>query len=633
MPRLAAAALPLLIASALAPVPFPTAAQTAPSTAAAAADVMRLDVDASDLSRRVLHARQRISVRAGALTLLYPQWIQGNHSPTGPIEKLAGLRIRGNGQAIAWQRDPLDVYAFKLVVPEGVNELELSFDVLTPTAGNQGRVVMTPDVLNLQWNQVALYPAGVPARTIEVAPSLTLPAGWQAGTALELEARDGDRLRYRTVPLHTLLDSPVFAGRHFKQFDLAPGAKIPVRLNVVADAAKYLEAKPEQLKPHRELVVQAGRLFGSQPYDRYDFLLSLSGQLSGIGLEHHRSSENGVDTDYFTGWDGGSATGRDLLAHEFVHAWNGKSRRPAGLVVDNFNQPLNDELLWVYEGQTQYWGYVLAARSGLWKQEFARDALAQVVARYAHDRPGLAWRSLQDTTYDPVIAQRRPKPYGSYQLSEDYYSGGQLVWLAVDAKLRELSGDKRSLDDFARAFFGGENGDYRVRPYAFEDVVAALNGVVAFDWAGFLRARLDAHAPPLDGLAASGWKLSFADTPSEYQKLAEGERKATDLTYSLGMSVANSDANVVSVRWDGPAFNAGIAPGSHLLAVNGYAANGERLKDAVTAAKDGKPIELIVKNADVVRTVRIDYREGLKYPRLERVPGTPDRLGKIFAPK
>ncbi|MFD0319836.1 M61 family metallopeptidase [Lysobacter gummosus] len=625
------ALLPLMIAAAL---PLSAArAQTAAPRDTPYPGTLQLQVDATDIARRVLHARQRIPVQAGPLTLLFPQWIQGNHSPTGPIDKLAGLRISGNGQPIEWSRDPLDVYAFKLDVPQGVSEIELSFDMLTPTGNNQGRVVMTADMLNVQWNQVALYPAGYYARGIQIAPTLKLPAGWQAGTALELESRQGDTLRYRTVPFDTLLDSPVYAGRYYKQIDLDPGAKTPVRLNVVADAAKFLEAKPEQIKLHRELVAQAYKLFGSHQYDHYDFLLSLSAQMGGNGLEHHRSSENGVDTDYFTGWDGASVTGRDLLAHEFVHSWNGKYRRPAGVTSTNFNQPLSDGLLWVYEGQTQYWGYVLTARAGLWKPEMAREALAMVVARYADDRPGLAWRSIQDTTMDPVIAMRRPKSYQSYQLSEDYYSGGQLVWLAVDAKLRALTGEKRSLDDFARDFFRGENGDYQVKPYEFDDVVASLNKVAHFDWAAFLRERIDAKASPLDGVAASGWKLVYTDKPGDFVKFAEADRKYTDLTYSLGMNLA-SDGTINAVRWDGPAFNAGIAPSSTLIAVNGYTGNGERLKDAVTAAKDGQhPIELIIKNADVIKTVRIDYHGGLRYPKLERIEGTPDRLSKIFAPK
>lgn len=612
---------------------LPLAASAQAPAAGAAAGTLTVEVDATDLQRNVFHTRQRVPVVPGPLTLLYPQWIQGNHSPTGPIEKLAGLTIQANGQTIPWTRDPLNVYAFKLTVPDGVGALELRYDVLAPTNSGQGRVVMTPEMLNLQWNTVALYPAGVPARDLPVSATLKLPAQWQASTALEVEARQGDTLRYRTVPLDTLLDSPVFAGRHYRQIDLDPGAKTPVRLNIIADDPKYLDAKPEQIDAHRRLVTQAYRLFGAHHYDRYDFLFALTDQMGHIGLEHHRSSENGVETGYFTDWDNQNV-GRDLLAHEFTHSWNGKYRRPAGLVVSDFNTPLDDSLLWVYEGQTQYWGFVLTGRSGLWSQDMARDAMAQVAAVYTNGSPGFGWRNVQDTTNDPVIAQRRPLANRSYQLSEDYYSAGQLIWLAVDTKLRELSGEKRSLDDFAQAFFGGESGRYDVSPYRFDDVVRTLNGVVAYDWASFLRQRLDANAPPLDGIAASGWRLVYTDQPSPYQKQLEGERKALNLTWSLGMSVANQTSTLASVIWDSPAFAAGLTPGTTLLAVNGRAYDNERMKSAIATAKDGKhPIELIVKDGTVVKTVRIDYREGMKYPKLERIPGTPDRLSRIFAPK
>lgn len=629
------AVLPLLIAALL---PLSSAAQAAPPADKPVSDsaypgTLTLEVDATDLAHRVFHARQRIPVQPGPLTLLYPQWLPGNHSPTGPINKLAGLVVTGNGQRIAWKRDPLDVYAFELVVPEGVSTIELAFDYLSPTGGDQGRVVMSQDLLSLQWNAVALYPAGHDAGRIRIAPSLKLPAGWQSGTALEIETREGDTLRYKPVSFDTLVDSPLFAGRHYKQIDLAPGAKVPVRLNVVADDPKYLEAKPEQIAAHRRMVEQATRLFRSQHYDHYDFLFSLSDQLGGIGLEHHRSSENGLDPEYFTDWDK-TAVGRDLLAHEYTHSWNGKFRRPADLDTPNFNVPMQDSLLWVYEGQTQYWGYVLTARARMWKEQTALDVLAVTVAAYTTDRPGFAWRNVQDTTNDPIIGLRRPQPYRSQQLSEEYYSAGQLIWLAVDAKLRELSGEKRSLDDFAAAFFGVDDGSYAVKTYTFDEVVATLDGVARHDWAGFLRERLDANAAPLDGLAASGWKLVYTDQPSDYVKQTEGARKVTDLNWSLGLIVSNKDSALSSVRWDGPAFNAGLAPGSTLLAVNGYAFEGERLKDAITAAKDkGQPIELVVKQGEVVKTVRIDYRDGLKYPRLERIPGTPDRLTKILAPK
>ncbi|KGM54027.1 peptidase M61 [Lysobacter arseniciresistens ZS79] len=631
MPALVAALLPLSAALAQVPAaPVATPAQAPASTPYPG--TLTVAVDATDLARRVLRVRQAIPVRPGPLRLLFPKWIPGKHRPDGPIHRLAGLTVHGNGQRIDWTRDPTDVHAFDIEVPAGVATLDVVFDMLTPTAANQGRVVMTRDMLNLEWGTVVLYPAGHAVDGIAITPTLELPAGWQAGTALELQSRAGDVLHYGTVDFETLQDSPVYAGRHFRRIDLDPGAERPVMLDIVADAPKYLEATDEQIEPHRELVAQAYKLFDSQHFDHYDFLFSLSDRMGGNGLEHHRSSENGVKPGYFTEWEA-SVAARDLLPHEFVHSWNGKFRRPAGLATPDFHTPMVDSLLWVYEGQTQYWGMVLAARSGLWEQQDALDALALVAATYADDRPGLSWRTVQDTTHDPIIAARRPQPYRSHQLSEDYYNAGALVWLAVDAKLRELSNGRRSLDDFASAFFGVNDGSWEVVPYRFEDVVAALDAVAAHDWAGFLRSRLDAHAPPLDGLAASGWKLVYRDKPSSYHKRLLAARSTVDYTASLGMAVSKKDATVASVRWDGPAFNAGIAPGSTLLAVNGYAFETALLDDAIKAAQaDGSPIELVMKHGEVVRTVSIDYRGGPRYPHLERIDGARDRLGRILAP-
>ena len=600
---------------------------------------LALGVDATDLDHRIFRVHEEIPVAAGPLTLLYPQWLPGTHAPEGPIDKLAGLSISGGGQAIAWKRDPVAVYAFHVEVPAGVAKLDVDFDFLSPQDPNQGRIVMTPDLLNLQWNTVALYPAGYYASRITVAPRVRLPKGWQFGSALEVvdgvadEASADGTVRFKPVAFDTLIDSPLYAGRHFKRVDLSPGAKVPVHLNLVADDAKDLDFKPDQMKLHRNLVEQAKKLYGSQHYDHYDFLFALSDKLGDIGLEHHRSSENSADPDYFSKWDK-HAPGRDLLPHEYTHSWNGKFRRPADLTTPDFNLPMQDSLLWVYEGQTQYWGFVLAARSGLWDAAQARDAIALVAARYADNRPGLRWRNVQDTTNDPIIAQRRPLAYGNYQLSEDYYSAGQLVWLAVDAKLRELSHEKRSLDDFARAFFGGDDGGHVVKTYTFDAVVAALNGVAACDWAAFLRARIDAHAPPLDGLAASGWKLAYTDQPSAFQASNETERKAVDFSTSLGITLGSKDGRIADVRWNGPAFNAGVAPSGSLIAVNGHEFTPERLQDAIKAAKGGSaPIDLLIKTADEYRSVRVDYHDGLKYPHLERIAGTPDRLDAILAPR
>ena len=595
---------------------------------------LTLAVDATDLSHRILRVKEQIPVQQGPLTLLYPQWIPGDHSPTGTIDKLAGLVITSNGQRLSWMRDPLDVYAFKLDVPSAAATLEVTFDVLTPTADDQkGSVVMTPDMLALQWNMVALYPAGHYAHRIDVAPSVTLPHGWQAATALDLEARDGDTLRFKQVPLDTLLDSPLYAGLYVSEVELGTDNSVPVRLSLFADHPRFLEMKSEQLDAHRKLVQQAYELFGKGRYRHYDFLLVLSDQMGkSFGLEHHQSSENGLDASYFVEWDK-STPHRDLLPHEFAHSWNGKFRRPADLWTPNFNVPMQDSLLWVYEGQTEYWGFALAARSGLWTAEQARDELAVVAARYTTARPGFAWRNLQDTTNDPVIAQRSPLAYRSYQLSEDYYSGGELLWLAVDCKLRELTQEKRSLDDFARAFFGKVDAG-AVATYTFEDVVGTLNELAPYDWQAFLRQRLDANAPPLDGLAASGWQLVYDESPTASYKNQEAEDKLSDFTWSLGLAVKEKDGAISAVRWDGPAFAAGVSSGSTLVAVDGREYKPDRLKDAIKAAQTGtQPIELLVKHGDLYRTVRVDYHDGPKYPHLERIAGTPDRLEKILAPR
>ena len=583
---------------------------------------LKIHVDATDLAHRVFQVSERIPVKPGALTLLYPQWLPGHHSPSGPIDKLAGLVVKANGQVLPWTRDPYDVYAFHVDVPQGASELEVSFQYLSPQDKSQGRVVMTPEMLNLQWNTVSLYPAGYFARRIQAEASVTYPAGWQAGTALEVAGRDGDTVRYRPIDYDDLVDSPVYAGRYFKRVDLDPGAKVPVHLDIVADDPKYLEIKPEQLKAHQNLVQQMYKTYGARHYDHYDFLLSLSDKMSGQGLEHHRSSENGVGADYFTEWEK-NALGRDLLAHEFNHSWDGKYRRGKDLATPTFNVPMGDTLLWVYEGQTQFWGYVMAARAGLWNAEQARDVWAYAAATYDKGRPGLAsWRNVQDTTNDPIIAQRRPLPYRNYQGSEDYYVAGAMIWLDVDGKLRELSRGKKGIDDFARAFFGVNDGDWQVDPYTFEDVVKTLSDLQPYDWATFLRQRLDGHGPFTGGLAAHGWKLVYTDQPSAAVKAMESRRGFTDLTYSLGLAVGKG-GDIADVLWDGPAFKAGLSPGMSIVAVNGKEYSGDVIKDAVTAAaKDGQaPIELLVKNFDQYRTLKIDYHQGLKYPHLVRGEG------------
>ena len=595
---------------------------------------IQLNVDATDTDRHIFSVHERIPVRGGeSIVLQYPQWLPGSHSPTGRIESLAGLTIHADGTLLQWRRDPVDVYAFHVDVPSAATILDVDFQYLSAITGAQGRVIMTPDMLNLQWAGLVLYPAGYFSRQITVEPTVHLPNGWQFATALEMSSTNGGVTTFKAVTLETLVDSPMFAGRNFRQVDLDPGGPVPVRLNVFADRPSLLEAKPEQLAAHRALVQQAYKLYGSHHYSHYDFLLALTDRMGGIGLEHHQSSENGTDPGYFTEWDKNSNE-RDLLPHEYTHSWNGKFRRPADLWTPNYNVPMRDSLLWVYEGQTQYWGYVLAARSGLLTKQEVLDAMAWDAAVY-DNRVGREWRPLQDTTNDPIIAMRRALPWRSWQRSEDYYSEGLLIWLDTDTLIREQSHGQKSLDDFARAFFGINDGSFVPATYTFDDVVNTLNGVQPYDWAKFLRARLEGHGPgaPLDGIVRGGYKLVYRNSPSSYFKDSESSRRVTDLTYTVGMVVGN-DASLTDVLWGGLAFTNGLTIGTQIVAVDGTAYTSDRLKDAIeNAKKSTEPIELLVRSGERFRTVRFNYHDGLRYPHLERDSNTPSRLDDILTTK
>jgi len=592
---------------------------------------INLHVDANDTEQGIFRVHETIPVKAGALTLLYPQWIPGDHSPSGPIAMLAGLKLSANGKPLIWKRDKYNVFAFHLDVPVGVSSIDADFQYLSE---RRDGFEITDRMMDMEWSKVSLYPAGYFSRGITFAPSVTLAHGWQLGTALETSAQSGDTTTFKPVTFNNLVDSPVYAGQYFKRVDLTPAGGAPVHLDIVADAPKYLEMTPEQLTVHRALVKQATTLFGSHHYDHYDFLFSLSDQLGGNGTEHHQSSEDGLGADYFTAWSE-NAPDRDLLAHEYTHSWNGKFRRPEDLWTPNFNVPMGDSLLWVYEGQTQYWGFVLTARSGMWSPQQFRDALAMTAANYERNRAGFAWRTLEDTTNDPTAAHRSGLPYRSWQMSEEYYSGGQMMWLEVDSKLRALTHDRKSLDDFAHAFFGVDNGSYVTKTYTFDDVVAALNGVAPFDWASFLHARVDALNPPLNGIDGTGWKLVYTDKESDYEKQyntrPEPPRHLFNFTWSIGLTMADKGL-INDVNWNGAAFKAGVSSGAILVAVNGQDYSDDVLKEAITAAKDSNsPIKLLLKYQGGFRTVSVDYHGGLQYPHLVRVEGTPDYLSQIIA--
>ena len=600
--------------------------------------VIRYQADVTDLERRIVNVRQVMPVTSGDLTLLYPAYLPGNHADTGPIQLISGLTVTGSGTGqqggrIEWLRDTVNPYAFHLKIPQGVTEIDVAFQWLTQPDNANWRVTMTPQIVNMQWEKAILYPAGYYSRQIPVAASVALPSGWKYGTALTTASRNGDVAAFETTDLYTLIDSPMFAGAHYRRVDIDPTGD-RVHLNLLADEEKGLAATDEQLKLYENMVQQADRLFGARHFDNYEFLFALTDQMGGIGLEHHRSSENTGKPEFFTDW-AKSAGDRGLLPHEYTHSWNGKFMRPADELTANHNVPTQNTLLWVYEGQTEYWGDVLAARAGLHSKPVALATLANVAAFY-DNQPGRQWRALQDTNNHNLLGYRVPGQYPSWMRGTgDYYRESLLVWLDADTLIRAETNGRKSLDDFAKGFFGHDDGEWDPQGYTFDQVVAALNAVHPHDWAGFLRDRLDAVGPdaraPLAGIERGGWRLTYTDTPTADEK-AVSTGWANDFQYSLGFTLAGD--KIANVRWGGPAFEQSIGAGWSLVAVNGKAGSAEVLRNAVTAAKGtDAPLELLIKSGDRFRTVAFDYRDGLRYPRLERIEGTPDRLSDILAPR
>lgn len=597
-----------------------------------------LSVDLSDAGRKIFRVHETIPVRAGALALYYPKWIPGEHSPSGTINGLTGLKISSAGRSIPWKRDLEDVFTLHVDVPAGVSALELDFQFLSPTGGGEfgSSVSATPKLVDLEWNQVLFYPAGHTARQITVQPTARLAEGWNYGTALDLASQSDagtvDILRFKPVSLEMLVDSPLIAGVNFRHIELARVGNRPVYLDLVADRPENLAATEEQIKQHRALIAQGAALFGQHHYEHYHFLFTLSDNTGHFGLEHHQSSDDRIDANFFTDKDT-YLVGADLLPHEYVHSWNGKFRRPAGLATPHFNVPMKGDLLWVYEGLTQYLGDVLAVRSGMWSPEQYRDALAASAANM-EARPGRSWRPLQDTADAAQLLYYTPDAWKNYQRGVDYYPEGELLWLDVDTRIRELSQGRRSLDDFVKAFYGRDDEGRLVETYGFDDIVSALNAVQPYEWAKFLRTQLDATRTeaPLDGLVRAGWKLVYTETPTDYFKAAEKLSKSVNLMHSLGIVIDDDKEKGVlrDVLWNGPGFVAGLAPGMKLVAVNGEAYDADRLRDVVKAAKDArKPIELLVQNLDYFSTIKLDYHEAPKYPKLVRADANPDRLSLI----
>ncbi|HLN29705.1 MAG TPA: hypothetical protein VK395_18310 [Gemmataceae bacterium] len=588
-----------------------------------------LEVDASEAPRKIYHARLVFPAEPGPLTLYYPKWIPGTHGPSGPIADLAGLKMQADGKTVPWKRDDIDMYAFHCTVPEGARTLEVALDLLGASRGGYGTT--TQHIAVVRWNEVLLYPKGKPIGAIDFQASLQLPADWKVASALPIESQEGARTRFGKVNLETLVDSPALAGAYYREIRLGPPGEPAHYLDLVCESPAGLEITPKIKAHYEQLVAEAAALFGARHYKSYRFLVTLSDKMPWHGLEHHESSDDGMPERSMVDDEAGKGIAF-LLPHEYVHSWNGKFRRPAGLITPTYQEANNTRLLWVYEGLTEYLGTVLTARSGLWTLEEARDYLA-VTAEEMHNQKGRAWRPLEDTTLTAPMMAYGAGGWNAWRRSADYYDEGTLIWLEIDTKIRQLTKGQRSLDTFCRRFYGGDGGVVEVKPYSFEDIVDQLNAVAPNDWKALLTRRLTETADhaPMAGFTQGGWRLAFADKPTAFEKSAQGLRKQIDLSPSMGLRLGK-DGDIMDVIPGKAAYKAGLGPGMKVLAINTRRFSPEVLQEALVASKKpGQALELLVENGDIFRTYQIDYHGGARHPRLERVKGQADLLSKILA--
>jgi len=594
---------------------------------------IRLSVDATLAPQKILRVHLVIPAAPGPLTLFYPKWLQGLHAPIGPISNLAGLKISSNGQVLPWKRDSFDAYTFHLTVPSGAKQVEVSFDYLE--SGGPAGGTATDKLLDLNWYQVVLYPAGKPAAQIDVKSTLKLPSGWKFGTALPVESQSDAEIVFQTAALDRLLDSPLIAGEYYRVFDLTPpGETVHHEIDIVADSEVALSMSPEVQKGLTNVVAESRKLFGARHYRSYHFLLTLSDHTGHFGVEHHESNDSRLGERALLS-SGASSDVGGLLAHEFAHSWSGKFRRPKDLTTPDFQAPLQTELLWVYEGNTSYLGDLLAARSGMWTADDYHRSLAGMAASLGPGRPGRTWRPLVDTAAAvPATFAGGPGAggWGSWRRGSDYYEEGELLWLEAATIIHEQSHGQKSLEDFFHIFYGGANNGPEIKPYTFDELVQMLNQVVKYDWAGFWNSRLTSTSPdaPKGGIEASGWTLSFTSEPP---LPGRASRRISDTTFTIGLEVGR-DGHISDAIYGGPAFRAGLAPGMKIAAVNGRAFTPEILNDAINASKgNSRPIELLAIVDDYYKTFSIDYHDGERNPHLVRIAEKPDYLEELLKPE
>jgi predicted metalloprotease with PDZ domain len=623
-----------ILVTAVCMIATPLVAQKIKPAAKSSAPTITIAVDASEAPRKIFHAQMTIPAAPGSLTLYYPKWIPGEHGPTGPIQDLAGLKFTANGQTLKWRRDLLDGWTIHVEVPAGASAVDASLDFISP-AGQEGLFTAgasaTDKMTVLSWNTVLLYPAGWTSDQLTYQASLRLPDGWKFGTPLPVASESGAELKFDTVSLTTLVDSPVIAGEYLRVVPLSENPR--QEMDIAADHAGDLDAPQDVVDHYKTMTDQALKLFGARHFRDYHFIYSLSNHVAHFGLEHHESNDSRSSERSLVDEDP-RLLASGLLSHEYVHSWNGKYRRPADLTTPDYEKPMQDDLLWVYEGLTSYLGDMLGARSGIRTPEQFRQNLASLAARLDHV-PGRTWRNLQDTADGVPSLQGAPPQWESWRRTVDYYDEDVLNWLWVDTIIRQQTHGQKSMDDFCHLFHGGQSGPPEVKTYTFDDVVNTLNQVAAYDWRGFWTERLTNHGPgaPLTGIENSGWKLVYNETPSELAKARKRELKEVNAEYSIGLLLDES-GNIIDTVEGMPAAKAGVGPGMKLAAVNGRRFTADVLSDVLKATKNGSdPIELLIENTEYFKIYKFDYHGGEKYPHLVRDESKPDVLSEIISPR
>jgi len=593
---------------------------------------MTLRVDATEAPRKIYHVELNIPAAPGPVTLFYPKWIPGDHAPSGPVNDLAGLSISAAGRSLIWKRDSVELFAFHIDVPQGASSVDVKLDFLSPAEnGANSSVSATSELAIVTWNPLILYPRGLASDDLEITAQLRLPEDWKFGTALPVAKTNGGSVEFKTVSLTTLIDSPVLAGLHFRRIDLSPGAMPAHYLDIAADTEDALNAPAELIGKYRKLVREARELFGATHYGEYHFLLALSDQIAHFGVEHHASSDDRSRENFLTD-PISHLVGATLIPHEFVHSWNGKYRRPEGLATRDYEEPMKGDLLWIYEGFTEYLGWVLAARSGLISPESNRQFLALTTANL-DNRAGREWRSLADTAIAAQLLYDARNDWESRRRGVDFYDEGLLIWLEADVTIRKQTQGRKSLDDFCRVFYGPPSGPPQVKPYAFESIVEALNSVLPYDWKGFFETRLNrtgTDRAPLGGLEAAGYRLAYVEEPSEAQRATEQIRPGLSVAYSIGLRL-NHDGSIIDVLPEFAAARAGIGPGMKLLSVNENRYSADALREAIRNTRTGGPLEFRVANGRSFMTFKLDYHDGEKYPVLRR-NAQPPLLDDILKP-